>query len=96
MASHPETPPPETVVPARVEPREIGFVNALLEGHDGIATMRTLDPTRGLVVFWVPEGQRADFDAMIAGFQREIAIALIDCEDPILHGLMLEEWRRDE
>lgn len=88
-------PTPEALVPARVEPREIGFVNALVEGHEGIATMRTLDERRGLVCFWVPQGQRADFEAMVAGIQREVSLTLLDRGDPILRGLVLEEWLRD-
>ena len=90
----PESLSPERVVPARVEPPEIGFINALVEGHQGIATMRTLDQTRGLVVFWVPRGQWDDFQRMIAGFREEISIAILDPEDPILEGLSLREWMR--
>lgn len=79
-------------MPARVEPREIGYINALIEGHDGVATMRTLDPRRGLVCFWVPWGQRADFDALVAGLRRELSIVVLDRADPVLAGLPLEEW----
>jgi hypothetical protein len=90
-----ESPSPEQVVPGRVEPREIGFVNALIEGHEGIATMRTIDPERGLVLFWVPLGRREEFDAMAAGLQREISLTLLDRDDPILRGMVLEEWKRE-
>ncbi|MBN1475750.1 DUF4911 domain-containing protein [Candidatus Sumerlaeota bacterium] len=83
---------PEQLQPARVEPRWIGLVNALLEGHEGIATMRTLDPARGLVCFWIPEGQREDFDAMVRGMQRDLSLTLIDLGDPILEGLEPREW----
>jgi Domain of unknown function (DUF4911) len=88
------TPPdsPEQLQPARVEPRWIGLVNAILEGHDGIATMRTLDSSRGLVCFWVPEGQREDFDAMVEGMRRELSLVLLDPGDPILEGLEPREW----
>lgn len=88
--------PPETeerAVPARVEPSEIGFINALVEGHDGIATMRTIDRRLGLVVFWVPAGQGDDFDEMFEAFQREVSIIRVDANDPILSDYTLEEWR---
>jgi hypothetical protein len=78
-----------------VEPREIGFVNALIEGHDGIATMRTLDRTRGLVMFWLPAGQWADFDAMFDALQSEVSIVRVANDDPILEGLPVREWEGD-
>jgi hypothetical protein len=84
---------PESFVPARVEPREIGLINALVEGHEGIATMRTLDESRGIVLFWVPAGQRGDFEKMFEGLQREVSVIQVDLGDPALRGLNLEEWK---
>lgn len=83
---------PERIVPARVEPHEIGFINALIEGHEGLATMRTLDPERGLVVLWVPRGQWEDFQSMIAGLREEVSLAILDPSDPCLEGFALREW----
>lgn len=95
MAEIPAPASPERFVPARVDPREIGFLNALIEGHEGIATMRTLDQSRGLVLFWVSEGQWADFERMFEELQREIALVRVDPADPVLRGLNLQEWKQD-
>jgi len=82
----------EEIVAARVEPREIGYINAILEGHEGLSIMRTADPRLGIVCFWVPRGQRADFDAMIAALRREVSLVILAADDPALRGLALEEW----
>jgi len=82
----------EEIVAARVEPSEIGYINAILEGHEGLSIMRTADPRLGIVCFWVPRGQRAEFDAMIDALRREVSLVVLPPDDPVLRGLALEEW----
>lgn len=41
------------VYPGRIPPHEIAFVNALIDDVDGIAVVRTENPTEGRMEFWV-------------------------------------------
>ena len=45
--------PNVVVYPGRIPPHEIAFVNALIDDVDGIAVVRTEDPTEGRMEFWV-------------------------------------------
>ncbi len=38
---------------AKVHRDQIGFVNSIIEGYDGIAVVRTLDPKEGILELWV-------------------------------------------
>ena len=65
------TAPDNTVlVEAWIVPSEAGFLNALVEGYEGLAVMRTLDRKAGHLKFWVPAGRldflRQVFDDFIA------------------------------
>lgn len=45
--------PDVVVFPGRLPPNEIAFVNSLIDDVDGIAVVRTEDPTEGRMEFWV-------------------------------------------
>lgn len=45
--------PDVVVFPGRLPPHEIAFVNALIDDVDGIAVVRTENPTEGRMEFWV-------------------------------------------
>ncbi len=70
----PEKPTPGLIYRAIVEPRNIGYVGALVEGHDGLAVLRTKNEKCGHVEFWVSPFQRADFEEFIGALGREIRI----------------------
>jgi hypothetical protein len=56
------------LVEAWAEPREIGFINALVEEYEGLAVMRTLDSLTGHLKFWVPEPQLDRLQAVFDDF----------------------------
>ena len=61
---------------ARVEPSEIGFLCNILEGHEGLAVLRTKDRRLGIVEFWITASAREDFESFIEGLKREIPITV--------------------
>ncbi len=44
----------------QIRPASIGFFKFLLEGYDGLATLSTLDRTRGLVRLMVPSSRYSE------------------------------------
>jgi len=66
----PEGGPHDTVsVCAKAEPSTIGFLNALVDAHDHIACLRTVDPKAGLLEFWVAPDCLEDFWEMMKGLR---------------------------
>ena len=62
----------------RVPAREIGFLSALLEAHDGIGQLRTLDEAKGIIECWVMPGSVDVFDAFIDSAAEEFPIQSIE------------------
>lgn len=58
----------------RVDRREIHYLKFILEGYDGLAVMRTVDPQAGLVVLHVPEGCENDVRAIVDDLKGHIRI----------------------
>lgn len=58
----------------RVDRREIHFLKFILEGYDGVAVVRTVDPLAGLVVLHIGPGCQAVVDMIIKDLEREIRI----------------------
>ena len=58
----------------RVDRREIHFLRFILEGYDGLAVMRTVDPETGVVVLYVAPGCENDVSAIIDDLKRDIRI----------------------
>ena len=58
----------------RVDRREIHYLKFILEGYDGLAVMRTVDPLAGLVVLHVPAGCEKDVDAIVDDLKSHMRI----------------------
>ena len=44
----------------RVDRRDIFFIQSIFEGYDGLATMSTIDPTRGVIRLSMSPGTETD------------------------------------
>jgi hypothetical protein len=72
----------------RVDRRQIHFLKFILEGYDGIAMVRTLDPPAGLVVLHIGPGCQSVVDMIVQDLQREIRIErLASCPRSYLQNL---------
>lgn len=58
----------------RVDRRQIHYVKFILEGYDGLAVMRTVDPEAGVVVLHVPPGCEKDVNAVVEDLKKHIRI----------------------
>jgi hypothetical protein len=58
----------------------------VLEGYDGIAVLRTMDPQEGLVVLYIGPGCQGIVDMIIQDLQRHIRIEPIE-------GSMIEGYQ---
>ena len=61
----------------RVPLDEVAYVRAIIEGYDGVAILRALDPNRGEIELLVGEGLESEADAMIARLEREAQLVPI-------------------
>ena len=58
----------------RIDRRQIHFLKFVLEGYDGVAVLRTIDPKQGLVVLHVGPGSQGIVDMIIEDLQKSIRI----------------------
>ena len=70
-------PAAETVdLPALIPPERIGELNALLEGYEGLAVLRTLDPARGLVRIHAAAACLDTVRALLAALEEELGLCV--------------------
>ena len=62
---------------ALIEPKLIGEVSRFMEVYEGVALMRTKDPDRGLVEFWVSPSFLKDFREIFEALQSEVSMELV-------------------
>lgn len=67
---------------AKVDPSMIGILNSLVDAHDGIACLRTLDSKSGEIEFWISPDCLDDFRQVLAGIQ-EVADVRIERDERI-------------
>jgi hypothetical protein len=60
---------------AKVPPHEIGYLVSLVEGHEGLAIVRTKDAALGIVEFWISPLMQKDFESLLERLAEEIGIA---------------------
>jgi len=58
----------------RVAPARIGMLRFLLEGYDGLITLRTLDPRGGLVECAFPPTRQADAQELLTALAAELGM----------------------
>lgn len=71
------SPKPDCViVPAKIPSHEIGFINALLDDHEGMVVVRTVNASEGRIEFWVSPDLVDDFEAFIHFVNERLDIPL--------------------
>lgn len=58
----------------RIDRGQIHFLKFILEGYDGVAVLKTLNPQKGLVVLHIGPGCQSTVDMIIRDLQRDIRI----------------------
>ena len=58
----------------RVDRRKIHLIRFILEGYEGIATLTTIDPHRGIVCLNIPPGCEDDVETVIQDLGKAVAI----------------------
>jgi len=58
----------------RIDRREICFLRFIIEAYDGIATLTTIDPGKGLVKLSISPGCETDVEMILKDLQKNIMI----------------------
>lgn len=61
---------------AHVEPRHIGYLCAIVEGHEGLAVVRTKDQASGIVELWISQPMQATFEDFLRSMEKEIGVTV--------------------
>jgi len=65
---------------ARVENEDIAVLCRYMDLYEGVAFVRTKDPRRSIVEFWVAPSFVEDFRKIIAALEKEIRMVMLDKE----------------
>lgn len=90
-------PPPAIdciIIPGRIPPREIGFLNALLDDHEGICVVRTELPEVGRMEFWVAPDM-LDYFYRFADFIRSEYSIPFELYDPVAESTEIIAERKN-
>ncbi len=61
----------------RVDRRKIAFIKFILEGYDGIAMMRTVDPAKGNITLHIPPGCEKHVNAILQDLKKNINMQVL-------------------
>ena len=56
----------------RVDRREIAFLRFVFEAYEGLATIETLNPESGVIVFYIAPGCESDVDMILRDLKGDI------------------------
>jgi len=65
---------------ARIAPRDIAAFCRMMDLYEGVAFVRTEDPRKALLEFWVSPSFTADFREIFAALRTEIPMEIIEGE----------------
>jgi hypothetical protein len=60
----------------RVDRRKIAFLRFIFEAYDGLATIETLNPELGVIVFYIAPGCETDVDMVLTDLKSDIMIEI--------------------
>jgi hypothetical protein len=58
-----------TTYRAQINKTQIGFLNSIIESYEGIAVVRTLQATSGIIELWVAPG----FESLVTDIMSDLA-----------------------
>jgi|AMWB02.1.fsa_nt_gi hypothetical protein len=58
--------------------RDIAYFRFILEAHEGLATLSTLDARKGIVVLSIPRDLAGDVDSLLAALGEEMVMTEIE------------------
>ena len=58
----------------RVDRRKIAFLKFIFEAYNGIATIETLNPELGVIVFYIAPGCETDVDMVLTDLKADVMI----------------------
>lgn len=72
-----------TAVLLKVDPRQIAYLNAILESYEGLAMMRTLDPQEGIVSISLSLSPPHSSDSrdLLLSLQEELKFEFMESDD---------------
>lgn len=70
---------------AATDPKEIGYINSIIEGYEGMGLVRTRDERQGIIEFWIAPDFVDLFHQVFHSLSTELPISLVNAE-PENHG----------
>ena len=70
---------------AATDPKEIGYINSIIESYEGMGLVRTRDEKQGLIEFWIVPDFLDLFHDVFRSLSSELPISLVTTE-PANHG----------
>jgi hypothetical protein len=61
----------------QVDPREIHYLKFILEAYEGLTTLTTLNPQKGLVQMAVPPGRHESLEGVLEALGKELELKRI-------------------
>jgi hypothetical protein len=65
---------------AATDPKEIGYINSIIEGYEGMGLVRTRDERQGIIEFWVAPDFIDLFHQVFQSLRTELPITLVNTE----------------
>lgn len=62
----------------RVSPKDIGYVNSIVEAYEGIGQVRTVDHKKGIIVFWIMPDSESVMDKIIEDLHKETGLIILE------------------
>ncbi len=62
----------------RIRRKDIAYFKFILESYEGMAVVRTKDPTEAIVELMIAPGWEKDVDAVLKGLRQEMPIEPLD------------------
>jgi hypothetical protein len=57
-----------------VDRRQIAYLKFIFEAYDGVATLRTVNPRKGIVLFYIAPGCEQQFQEILQDLSQQILI----------------------
>ena len=64
----------------RVDRRQIAFIKFIFEAYDGIAGIRTINPSKGIIKLYIAPGCEEQVDRILQDLKKEIMIQRLATE----------------
>jgi phage-related baseplate assembly protein len=70
-------------IEVRIAKKDLAYLKHIIESYENLATIKTLDPSEGIIEIYAPKGNRSELNDLLSNLKKEINFQILKSVEEI-------------